>query len=324
LSVALTERVLEFVVADVADRGCRLDSWLAGVQDTLSRSRIQKSIEDGLVTIDDRICRKSKTLVEVGNRISISILPPRSLELVPEAIDLDILYEDEDVIVINKPAGMVVHPSAGHDSKTLVHALLAYCPLAQIGDVFRPGIVHRLDRDTTGAIVVAKTDLAHRELQEQLRLKTAKREYIGVVYGAIKEYTGTIDFPVGRHPHDRQKQAIVPLEKGGRTAVTHWQVRERYGNYTLLDFQLETGRTHQIRIHCAHIRHPIVGDPLYSKGKSIGVNLCGQALHAYRLTFRHPRTDTEIVAEAPIPAEFHKLVDYLAKLTGSTIQSHLI
>ncbi|MBD0268620.1 MAG: RluA family pseudouridine synthase, partial [Cyanobacteria bacterium Co-bin8] len=200
-------------------------------------------------------------------------------------------------------------------SGTLVNAVLAHCgeQLLGIGGVQRPGIVHRLDQNTTGAIVVAKTDLAHQDLQAQMKAKTARREYLGVVYGLPPQESGTVDAPVGRHPADRKKQAIVPEEKGGRHAVTHWQVEERLGNFTLCRFRLETGRTHQIRVHCAYIGHPIVGDPTYGSGRSVGVNLPGQALHAERLELRHPATGETVVAIAPLPAHFLKLLDVLRK-----------
>ncbi len=201
---------------------------------------------------------------------------------------------------------MVVHPSPGHTSGTLVNALLWHCrtesgesTLSGIGGIQRPGIVHRLDKDTSGSIAVAKTDQAHQRLQAQFQTKTARRDYIAVVYGAPAVERGTIDLPIGRHPVDRKKMAIVPEEKGGRRAVTHWQIKERLGNYTLMNFELETGRTHQIRVHAAQLGHPIVGDPVYSSGRSIGVNLEGQALHAWRLRLQHPVSCEWIEAIAP-------------------------
>jgi 23S rRNA pseudouridine1911/1915/1917 synthase len=206
---------------------------------------------------------------------------------------------------------MVVHPSAGHDTGTLVHALLAHSPLSSIGGVQRPGIVHRLDKDTTGAMVVAKTDFAHQHLQQQLKDKTARREYLGVVYGTPKTDSGTIDLPVGRHPVDRQKNTILPIAQGGKSAVTHWQIEERLRSYSLLKFQLETGRTHQIRIHTTKMGHPIVGDPVYGTGRSIGVKLPGQALHAWHLELIHPHTGELISATAPIPEYFLTLLQVL-------------
>jgi len=292
----------------------RIDRYLSQELSDLSRSRIQQLIEQGAVEINGQVCTSKKTTVQPGDRISLSIPEAKPLDLQPEAIPLDILYEDDSLIILNKPAGLVVHPAAGHESGTLVNALLAHCPdLAGIGGVQRPGIVHRLDKDTTGAIAIAKTDLAHQHLQAQLKAKTARRQYLGVVYGATKTNSGTIDQPIGRHPIDRKKMAVVPVEKGGRPAVTHWQVQERLGNYTLIHFQLETGRTHQIRVHSTQMGHPIVGDPIYSAGSSIGVNLPGQALHAWRLTLQHPRSQEWIEVTAPVPKTFTTLLEVLRR-----------
>ena len=280
----------------------------------LSRSRIQKLIEAGNVELNTHICTDKKTKLVLGDRLIVVIPPPKPLDLTPEAIPLDILYEDRELIIINKPAGMVVHPAPGHPTGTLVHALLAHCDrLAGIGGVERPGIVHRIDKDTTGAIVVAKSDRAHQSLQGQIKAKTARREYWGVVYGSYLETEGTINLPLGRHPVDRKKNAVVPIEKGGREAITHWKILERLGNYTLMQFLLETGRTHQIRVHCSHTGHPLVGDPLYSSNRSLKVNLSGQALHARKLTLQHPVTGALIEAIAPLPGEFTKLLEVLRK-----------
>ncbi len=267
----------------------RLDSYLAHQLPNISRSRLQKLIEEGNVQINEKVCTSKKVIVQAGDRIFLSIPEAKPLDLQPEAIPLDILYEDDDILIINKPAGLVVHPAPGHQSGTLVNAILAHCPnLTGIGGVQRPGIVHRLDKDTTGAIAIAKTDHAHQHLQAQLKAKTARREYLGLVHGNPSTESGTINEPIGRHPIHRKNMAVVPVEKGGRLAVTHWQVKERLGNYTLIHFQLETGRTHQIRVHSAYIGHPIVGDPVYSSCRNIGVNLPGQALHAWRLRLQHP------------------------------------
>lgn len=301
--------LLEGVTVSV---GGRIDRYLAEAFPDISRSRLQKLIEQGNVLLNDQVCTSKKTTVQPGDRLSLTIPPAKPLDLQPEAIPLDILYEDEFLIVINKPAGLVVHPAPGHANGTLVNALLAHCShLAGIGGVQRPGIVHRLDKDTTGAIVVAKTDQAHQHLQRQLKAKTAGREYLGVVHGAPAQTQGTIDQPVGRHPVDRKKMAILPVEKGGRTAVTHWQVRERLGNYTLMDFQLKTGRTHQIRVHSAYLGYPLVGDPVYSSGRSVGVNLPGQALHAWRLRLEHPVSGECLEFVAPLPTTLTKLLRVL-------------
>jgi 23S rRNA pseudouridine1911/1915/1917 synthase len=302
------------LVVDADFRGdLRVDSWLADRVEDLSRSRIQKLLAQGQVQINDRVCTDKKYKLKSGDRVALLIPPPETLDLVPEAIPLDLLYEDEHLLILNKPAGMVVHPSPGHTQGTLVHALLAHCPLSSIGGVHRPGIVHRLDKDTSGAIAIAKTDFAHQHLQKQLKDKTARREYLGVVYGSPKADTGTIDLPIGRHPVDRQKNAIVPLDRGGRNAVTHWQVVERLGNTTLIRFRLETGRTHQIRVHSAHLGHPIVGDPVYGGGRAIGVKLTGQALHAWQLQLIHPQTGELVTAIAPIPPEMETLIQVLRR-----------
>ena len=311
----------DYRVEDLPKKGERLDRWLANQMEDMSRSQLQRLIEQGHVLINQTICQSKKTTVNAGDRVQVTLPDPTPLDLEPEAIALDILYEDEHLVIVNKPAGMVVHPAPGHATGTLVHALLAHCQietpqgltttLSGIGGTQRPGIVHRLDKDTSGAIVVAKTDQAHQHLQAQIAAKTARREYMGLVYGQPKTEQGTVDRPVGRHRVNREKQAITPIENGGRVAVTHWEVRQRLGNYSLLYFRLETGRTHQIRVHCASIGWPIVGDPLYSRGKSLKINLQGQALHAWKLTVVHPVTEAVIEAIAPLPKEFTRLLDHL-------------
>ncbi|WP_427158618.1 RluA family pseudouridine synthase [Aliinostoc sp. HNIBRCY26] len=298
----------------VEEDSARLDRYLADELPDLSRSRIQQLIEQSKVQINGHVCTSKKINVKVGDRITLEIPEAQPLELQAENIPLDILYEDEQLLILNKPAGLVVHPAPGHPDGTLVNALLAHCPsLPGIGGVQRPGIVHRLDKDTTGAIAIAKTDIAYQHLQAQLQAKTARREYLGVVYGAPKTTNGTIDLPIGRHPQDRKKMAVVPVEQGGRTAITHWQIQERLGNYTLIHFQLETGRTHQIRVHSAKIGHPIVGDPLYASGRSVGVNLPGQALHAWRLKLQHPISQEWIEVTATPPPTFTTLVEVLRR-----------
>lgn len=296
----------------VENQGDRLDRFLSSQRVDVSRSRWQKLIEDGNVLVNDQVVKDKNLKLKKGDRLHFTIPDAKPLELTPEAIPLDILYEDEHLVIINKPAGLVVHPAPGHEEGTLVHALLFHCPnLTGIGDVLRPGIVHRIDKDTTGALVVAKNDYAHQHLQAQLKAKTARREYLGVIYGAPSQTSGKIDLPIGRHHVDRKKMAVVSVEKGGRHAVTHWQVLEPLGNYTLMLFKLETGRTHQIRVHTTNTGHPLVGDPLYSSGHSIGVNLPGQALHAWKLTLEHPVTGEMIEAIAPLPEHFNKLLKVL-------------
>jgi 23S rRNA pseudouridine1911/1915/1917 synthase len=303
------------ITLQVEENNTRIDRYLSDQLSDLSRSRIQTLIAQGHVKVNDQICTSKKISLNVGDWILLTIPPATPLELKPATdILLDILYEDDDLIIINKPAGLVVHPAPGHEDDTLVNALLAHCSnLAGIGGVQRPGIVHRLDKDTTGALVVAKTDFSHQHLQAQLKAKTARRDYLGVVYGAPKTETGIINEPIGRHLGDRKKMAVVPVEKGGRVAITHWQVRERLGNYTLVHFRLETGRTHQIRVHSAYIGHPIVGDPVYSSGRSVGVNLLGQALHAWKLQLQHPVTGELIEATAPLPESFETLLEVLRR-----------
>ncbi|KZL48012.1 RluA family pseudouridine synthase [Nodularia spumigena] len=302
----------------VEETGERLDRYLSENLPNLSRSRIQQLIEQGNVHLNEQICTTKKITVKTGDRITLEIPEVQPLEVQAEDIPLDILYEDDHILILNKPAGLVVHPAPGHPDGTLVNALLAHCPnLPGIGGVQRPGIVHRLDKDTTGAIAIAKTDIAYHSLQAQLQAKTARREYLGVVYGAPKTENGIIDEPIGRHPQDRKKMAVVPIEKGGRNAVTHWQILERLGNQTLVLFQLETGRTHQIRVHSAKIGHPIVGDPIYSSAHSVGVNLRGQALHAWRLKLQHPVSGDLIEVTAPPPQTFTTLLEILRRRVAS-------
>ena len=291
----------------ITDQTGRIDKVLTTLEPEITRSQLKNLIKDVHVT-DNGQAVKPKYKVQAGDKISLVKPEPQSLELTPENIPLDIVYEDDDVIVVNKPQGMVVHPAPGHPDHTLVNALLYHSPLSTINGTFRPGIVHRIDKDTSGLLMVAKNDLAHQSLAEQLRNKTNKREYLALVYGQIKEDEGTIDAPLGRNPQDRKKQAVV---KGGRHAVTHFKVIKRYDNFTLVKCILETGRTHQIRVHMKYIGHPLVGDPLYGPRKMIGKN--GQFLHAALLGFKHPRTGKEMVFEAPLPENFQKMLDKLDK-----------
>jgi 23S rRNA pseudouridine1911/1915/1917 synthase len=296
----------KFELEVLQDEQERLDRYLSEHLEGISRSRVQKLIEQGMVQVNQQVCDDKKVTVKSGDSLLVAIPDIQPISLEPEAIALEILYEDEHLLVINKPVGLVVHPSAGHESGTLVNALLSHCTnLSGINGIQRPGIVHRLDRDTSGALVVAKHDLAHQHLQHQIQAKTARREYLGIVNGAPKTTTGTVDAPIGRHPVDRKKMAVVAT---GRAAVTHWSVKERLGNYTLVKFDLETGRTHQIRVHAAHMGHAIAGDPVYSKPLKY---IDRQALHAWRLTFQHPVTEQEIVAIAPLPADFEKFLAHL-------------
>jgi len=302
----------------VEQNASRLDSYLSQKNLDLSRSRIQQLIEQGHVQVNGEICNSKKITLKQGDFIVLEIPTAEPLELQPENIPLDILYEDDQILILNKPAGLVVHPAPGHPNGTLVNAVLAHCPnLPGIGGVQRPGIVHRLDKDTTGAIAIAKTEVAHHSLQAQLKAKTARREYLGVVYGATKQESGTINLPIGRHPKERKKMAVVPVEKGGREALTHWQIKERLGNYTLMHFRLETGRTHQIRVHSAQIGHPIVGDCIYGSGRSLGVKLPGQALPAWTLQLQHPISKELVEVNAPLPETLTKLLNALRKRLNS-------
>ena len=302
--------------------GERIDRWLSQHCD-LSRNRIQKLIEQGALWINDAPCTNKKITVHTGDCLELKIPAIEPFELRPEPIPLDILYEDDCLLVVNKPAGMVVHPAPGHPNGTLVNAVLAHCgdQLTGVGGVQRPGIVHRLDKDTTGAMVVAKTEPVLHHLQGQIQAKTAQRDYLGVVFGVPKlpddQTWGMTDAPIGRHPKDRKKMAVVPIEKGGRRAVTHWRIQERLGNYTLMHYRLETGRTHQIRVHSALMGHPIVGDATYGAGRSVGVKLPGQALHARKLTLTHPQTGELIVAIAPLPPPFETLLNRLRQRTSA-------
>ncbi len=295
----------------VAQGGDRLDTFLAQHYPQLSRSRWQQLIQQGQVRINQQVCDRKNQPLSGGEVLDITLPEPKPLDLEPETLPLDILYEDADLIILNKPVDLVVHPAPGHDHGTLVHGLLAHCPdLAGIGGVKRPGIVHRLDKDTSGVMVVAKTELALQHLQGQLKSRQMQRHYLGVVYGQPSTDTGTITTQIGRHGGDRKKMAVVPAPQG-RTATTHWFVRERFRHCALVEFHLETGRTHQIRVHAAHLGWPLLGDPLYGRGSPVKMKLPGQALHAFRLELMHPRTEEPLVAIAPLPEHLEKLLRFL-------------
>ena len=290
----------------------RIDRFLANHLTDLSRSRIQALIDQGYVTVNSVLCHNKKDLIKTGDRIQLITPAAEPLDLVAQEIPLDVLYEDEHLIVINKPAGLVVHPAAGHSDGTLVNALLAHCQeLSGINGTQRPGIVHRLDKDTSGVMVVAKSDRAHQHLQLQIQAKTARREYLGIVRGVPKAESGSIDAAIARHKSDRKKMAVVAE---GRRAITHWQIKERLGNYTLVKFDLETGRTHQIRVHSAYMGWAIAGDPVYGHpNKEVSQYLAGQALHAWRLTFTHPISGQLITNIAPFPQNFERLLALLRR-----------
>lgn len=288
----------------------RLDKYLSEVFPEHSRSFFQNCIENGQVLVDGRPAR-AKEKPREGSVITFFAEEPRELEAKPEDIPLDIVYEDGDIAVINKPKGMVVHPAPGNETGTLVNALLFHMKdLSGINGVLRPGIVHRLDKDTTGLLVIAKNDAAHISLAEQIREKTARREYTALVFGGFREEEGRVDAPIARHKTDRKRMAVVP---GGREAVTLFQVAARYEKYTLLHLRLTTGRTHQIRVHMAYIGHPVAGDAVYTKQK-FPYPTQGQMLHAHRLTLTHPRTGERMTFEAPLPAYFREILSKLREI----------
>ncbi len=295
--------------AGEGDAGQRLDVFLAGMAGDLTRSYVQKLIGEDMVTVNGQKVRSSYK-VRSGDLILFHVPIPVETEIKPESISLDIYYEDSDVIVVNKPRGMVVHPAPGNYSGTLVNALLHHCRhLSVIGGESRPGIVHRLDKDTSGLIMAAKNDMAHVSLARQLKDRLIERRYLALVNGRVRDKTGIIDAPIGRDPKNRQKMAIMP--ESGKNAVTKYRVLGRYSDYTYLELKLETGRTHQIRVHLSFIGHPVVGDPKYGSSRS-HFGLEGQFLHAAVLGFRHPRTGEYLEYEAPLP---ETLSDILQNLT---------
>ena len=283
------------------DRGARLDAFLARAMEDLTRSAAAKAIEEGRVLVSGKV--PSKSLKLTGNE-TIEFTPeePAPIDAVPQDIPLDVVYEDDDVIVVNKPSGLVVHPAPGHPDGTLVNALLFHCgaSLSGVGGALRPGIVHRIDRDTSGLIIAAKNDYAHQFLSAQLADHTLARTYECIVVGNLREDSGTVDAPIARDSRDRKRMAVVP---GGRRAVTHWMVLARYPGYTHVQCRLETGRTHQIRVHMAYLGHPILGDTVYGAKKPVP-GLTGQCLHAVGLQFIHPRTKELVSLSCPLPGEF--------------------
>lgn len=299
-------RELSYIVSE-EDAKMRLDKYLAANEESLSRSRIQSLVEEGQVRVNGNV-QKANYKVKANDTIVLEVEDDRELEVEPENIPLDIRYEDEDVIVINKPKGMVVHPANGNQNGTLVNALLYHCKdLSGINGVLRPGIVHRIDKDTTGLLIVAKNDMAHTSLSKQLQTKTVNRLYYALVHGVIPHDFGTIDAPIGRDVNDRQKMAVTATNS--KDARTHFKVIERFKDYTLVECRLETGRTHQIRVHMQYIGHPVVGDEKYSYRKTMKTG--GQLLHAHQLTFVHPRTNETMTIEAPLPAQFEEILEEL-------------
>lgn len=301
------EAGLETVRAEAEDAGTRADVFLAAKLG-VSRSNMQKLLEDGRVKRGEKII-KANYKVRAGEMFVVDIPEPEPIEAVPENIPLDIIYEDDDVVVLNKARGMVVHPAPGNYTGTLVNALLYHCSnLSGINSAIRPGIVHRLDKDTSGIMIVAKNDAAHISLSQQIQSKSAVRTYLAVVRGNIKTDSGTIETQIARDKNDRKKMAVV--KEGGRDAITDYEVLERFGKYTLVRCKLRTGRTHQIRVHMEYLGYPLVGDPKYSPMKTpFGIK--GQALHSHTLEFTHPRTGERIKFEAPLPEDMHKIITRL-------------
>ena len=299
------------------DTGTRLDVFISETVD-ISRSAAAKLIESGDITVNGGTVPK-KYAVSEGDKIEVNLPEPKEAEILPEDIPLDIIYEDEDILVINKPSGMVVHPAPGNYSGTLVNALMFHCKdsLSGIGGVIRPGIVHRIDKDTSGLLVVAKNDFAHTSLSKQLETHEVVREYHALVRGGFKTDGGTLDFPIGRHPVDRKRMAVYPVgSEGAKDAVTHYEVLRSYGEISYLKLYLETGRTHQIRVHMSHIGHALIGDEVYSSNKIRFEKLHaplldGQILHAKKLRFTHPRTCETVEFECELPNNFKKLIEIL-------------
>ena len=302
---------MEIFTIETDDVNKRVDVFLNEEMEDVSRSALQKNIEKGNITVNGEKISKNYKL-RLGDIVEAELPPPENIDIVPEDIPLDIMYEDDDLIVINKPQNMVVHPAPGHYTGTLVNALMFHCGdnLSGINGVLRPGIVHRIDKDTSGVLVIAKSDLAHKGLSEQLAEHSMKRVYNAIVYNSISEESGTVDRNIDRSKNDRKKMAVVM--QGGRNAVTHYKVIEKLGKYTWVELQLETGRTHQIRVHMSYIGHPLLGDPVYGP-KKCPFNLNGQVLHAKVLGFIHPRTGEYMEFNSELPDYFSSLIERLKK-----------
>lgn len=292
------------------DSGQRIDQYLSRRMEDVSRSQIQKMIQENLIKVSDKPVKPNYRLIS-GDSIQVEFREPEVLDICPENIPLDILYEDSDLLILNKSKQMVVHPAPGHPSGTLVNALMYHCgaELSGINGVIRPGIVHRIDMDTTGSLIVCKSDLAHQKIAEQLKEHSITRVYEAIVHGNLKNDTGTINAPIGRDSKDRKKMSV--RSRNGRPAVTHYKVLERFGQFTYIQCRLETGRTHQIRVHMASIGHPILGDGVYGPRKCPFPGLQGQTLHARTIGIIHPRTGEYLEVEAPLPSYFEALLKKL-------------
>jgi 23S rRNA pseudouridine1911/1915/1917 synthase len=288
----------------VEESGQRIDKYIAEKQE-LSRVTVQRLMEEGDILVNGKRTKPSY-LIQTGDEVTIQMPEAKETDLKPQEIPLDIIYEDKDIIVVNKAKGMVVHPAVGNPDGTLVNAVMAHCKgnLSGIGGELRPGIVHRLDKDTSGLLIIAKNDKAHLEMSEQIQNRQVKKTYLALVKGIVPENEATIKMPIGRSTKDRKKMAVTPK---GKEAITHFKVLERFEKYTYLEVSIETGRTHQIRVHMAEIGHPVVGDMVYSNGKN-EFNIEGQMLHAYRLEFKHPITEKEMCLEASLPEYFTNIL----------------
>lgn len=302
--------MLRSIIVEDVDEGERVDKYLAANFPDFSRSRIQNMLKSGDILVNGRPC-KANCKVAADDSVSIAIPELSETEIVPEDIPLSIIYEDDDILIVNKPKNMVVHPAPGHQTGTLVNAIMFHCKdrLSGINGELRPGIVHRIDRDTTGSLIICKNDESHRFIAEQLKVHSITRKYHAIVHGVLKDDSGTIETTIGRHPVERKKMAVNV--KNGRQAVTYYRVLRRFQNYTYIECELETGRTHQIRVHMAYIHHSILGDPLYGPAKCPLKGLEGQCLHAKTIGFIHPTTHEYVEFDAPLPDYFEKLLTKL-------------
>ena len=304
--------MMELTILTAVESGERVDAWLAGQLPGMTRSAVQRLLENGSVTLNGAAVKKNYK-VAAGDTFVVAAEPVLELPLIPQNIPLDVVFEDEDVIVVNKPRGMVVHPAPGHPAGTLVNALMYHCgdSLSGVGGAKRPGIVHRIDKDTSGLIIAAKNDMAHLALSAQLADRSLSRVYEAVAAGNFREDSGTVDAPIGRHPNERKKMAVT--SQNSRPAVTHWEVLARYRGYTHIRCKLETGRTHQIRVHMAYIGHPLLGDEVYGHARMPEKGLTGQCLHARELKFIPPRTGESVHLETDLPPYFREVLDRLGQ-----------
>ena len=303
---------MENIEIIAAEGGTRIDAWLSANVPDLTRNAAQRLLTEGMVLVNGKPPKKNYK-ISSGDAVIVTIPDIAEVPLVPQNIPLDIVFEDEDVVVVNKPRGMVVHPAPGHPDGTLVNALMYHCgnSLSGVGGEKRPGIVHRIDKDTSGLLIVAKNDAAHLALSAQLSDRSLSRVYRAVAVGNLKQDSGTVDAPIGRHPNDRKKMAVT--QQNSRNAVTHWSVLERYRGYTHVRCKLETGRTHQIRVHMAHIGHPLLGDEVYGHAKLPEKGLVGQCLHAKELQFIHPRTGQAVHLDTELPDYFKEVLTRLGQ-----------